>query len=148
MARSERMGGPEGHVAEAVDQFLAAPKERQGVGTWRDVGQHGEARGVFPILVDGEASSCASASYELKAYPRKRPLQFRVVLGAPSAVWRVDFGREACRVNPLGGQGRPHDRPRRTGARRHHAWGDDRCLASSRTLPRDPPNAPDLCRRR
>jgi hypothetical protein len=93
------MGGGRRHAAELVDRFLAAPKGLQGIGTWRDPEQHGEARVVWPILVDGELAP--HASYELKAYPRERQPRSRLILSAPSAIWRIDFDCEPYHGNTM-----------------------------------------------
>lgn len=137
------MGGGQRHAAELIDRFLAADKELQGVGVWRNAEQHGEARIVWPVLVEGELSPYAQ--YELKAYPRDRAAGFRIILNAPSAIWRIDFDREPYHANTLAGpRSRPHDLPYQVGPRHYHAWADNRYLAKGRVLPKELLNARDL----
>ena len=82
---------------------------------------------MWPILVDGELSPYAQ--YELKAYPRERTPRFRVILNAPSAIWRIDFDCEPYHANSLSGpRSRPHDLPWDVGPRHYHAWADNRYL--------------------
>jgi hypothetical protein len=125
-----------------IDRLLEARKTLEGHPEWRDVEQHGEARIVWPILAAGEISE---VTYQLTAYPRKRPAGFRILLCARYAVWRLDFDCEPSHVNSL-------DRPSAlrdyaVGARHYHAWNDNRHFATTRSLPRYLLNARNLPRR-
>jgi hypothetical protein len=127
------------HIADTIDRLLAAPKSLQGQPTWRDWGQHGEARIIWPILVRGEISQ---STYVLIAYPRKKPIGFRICLNAPSNIFRLDFNCESDHTNSFS---RPHDlKEYYTGPRHYHAWSDNRHFATARALPKELPNARSL----
>ena len=122
-----------------IDRLLEAPKTLAGHPEWRDVDQHGEVRIVWPVLVAGEISE---ATYQLKAYPRRKPTGFRILLCAPAAVWRLDFDCEQRHTNSLN---KPSDLAEHIiGPRHYHAWSDNRHFATERSLPRYLSNARNL----
>jgi hypothetical protein len=119
------------HVADTIDRLLAAPKALRGRPAWRNWEQHSEARIIWPILIGGEISD---AEYVLTAYPRSKPVGFRLMITARANVFRVDFDCEQSHTNSFD---RPPDLYEHVvGPRHYHAWADNRHFATAQTLPK------------
>lgn len=112
----------------AIDGYMAADKMLAGSGRWQiDFGDHCR-RWTRATEVNGELTGIA---LEVKAYPRKDELEFRVLLNAARCIWRLDFADDG-HVNPL-------TAPERGGivinGPHYHSWSDNRRYAKPNSLP-------------
>lgn len=120
------------YVSKLIDAFLAAEKTLQGKAAWLGDG-NAERRVRWPLLVGDTVSD---AYLQLTAYPNRADQKFTIALIYRVCVERVDWLPEyEWHDNPL-------DRADRLGGARlhgphHHAWADNRHLATAAILPKE-----------
>lgn len=122
------------HIANLIDDLLAAEKTLAGTPYWRDGNRPDERRLDWPVLVEGQSVNCLIS---VTAYPNIGEERFTITLNyGGRCIWRVDYEPNyAHHINPperavtLGGYDIPGPH--------YHSWGDNRHHATPVSLPKE-----------
>lgn len=123
-------------IRDVVNAFLGKGKTLVGDANWRRDSHERSYRWVRPVDIDGEL---LGFDLTVKAYPRTRPLKFRIILSYGKAIWRLDYANDPAHINSIN---RPYDLalgPIR--GPHYHSWADNRRFATASSLPSNLHNA-------
>lgn len=120
------------HIADLVDQLLAADKELIGNPVFGDGNATRDKRLSWPVLVSGESSRCVVCA---TAYPFDADLRFTLTLNYEDHnIWRLDHEPiYRCEINPFV-TGHPYSGQTICGPH-CHPWDLNRADATPKSLP-------------